>query len=433
MPKQAFLALALLCLSPMAAIAQEQPIAFTGATVLPISGPAIENGSLLIHRGRIVAVGSDIAIPAEAERIDMSGRLLMPGLVDTHSHIGQVAGADASGPIQPEVRALDSINIRHAGIRKARAGGITTVNVMPGSGHLLSGQTLYLKLRSGTGIEDLLIATEDGSPAGGIKMANGTNPIRTSPFPGTRGKSAALMRAQLIAAQEYCDKQADSRLAADKKPARDLGKEALCEALSGRRIVHHHTHRHDDIVTVLRLAREFGLRVVLQHASDAWMVVDEIAQAKVPVSLILIDSPGGKLETMDIAQDTGAILDRAGVLFAYHSDDPITDSRLFLRSAGLAVRAGLSRETALAAMTLNGAKMLDLDQRIGTLEPGKDADFIVLDGDPLSVYSQVRETWIEGRKVFDRALPEHALYATGGYGAGREPIAGDVLMLEALQ
>ena len=264
-------------------------------------------------------------------------------------------------------------------------------------------------------------------------MANGTNPIRTAPFPGTRGKSAALMRAQLVAAQEYCAKLDDPRLAADKRPARDLGKEALCEALSGRRIVHHHTHRHDDIITVLRLADEFGLRVVLQHASDAWMVADEIAQAQVPVSLILIDSPGGKLETMDIAQDTGAILDRKGVLFAYHSDDPILDSRLFLRSAGLAVRSGLSREAALAAMTLNGARMLDLEQRVGSLEPGKDADFIVLDGDPLSVYTQVRETWIEGVQVFDRADPEHALYATGGYGAGREPIAGDVLMLEAAQ
>lgn len=426
------LAAATLCL-PLAVGAQERPIAFIGATILPISGPAIDQGTLLIHNGRIVAIGRDIDVPAETQRRDVSGKVLMPGLVDTHSHIGQVAGADASGPIQPEVRALDSINVRHAGLRKARAGGITTVNVMPGSGHLLSGQTLYLKLRAGTRIEDLLIATEDGSPAGGIKMANGTNPIRTAPFPGTRGKSAALMRAQLVAAQEYCAKLDDPRLAADKRPARDLGKEALCEALSGRRIVHHHTHRHDDIITVLRLADEFGLRVVLQHASDAWMVADEIAQAQVPVSLILIDSPGEKLETMDIAQDTGAILDRKGVLFAYHSDDPILDSRLFLRSAGLAVRSGLSREAALAAMTLNGARMLDLEQRVGSLEPGKDADFIVLDGDPLSVYTQVRETWIEGVQVFDRADPEHALYATGGYGAGREPIAGDVLMLEAAQ
>jgi imidazolonepropionase-like amidohydrolase len=420
-------------LLPLAAAAQERPIAFSGATIIPIAGAPIENGTLVIHRGKVVAVGQRVAIPDGAQTRDLSGRTIMPGLVDTHSHIGQVAGADASAPIQPEVRALDSINIRHSGIYKARAGGVTTVNVMPGSGHLLSGQTMYLKLRGGTSIEDLAIRTDDGEIAGGIKMANGTNPIRTAPFPGTRGKSAALMRAQLIAAQEYCVKMGDEKIAADKRPARYLGKEALCDVLSGKRIVHHHTHRHDDIQTVLRLAKEFGFRVVLQHASDAWMVAEEIAAAKVPASIIILDSPGGKLETATIAQDTGAILEKAGVLIAYHTDDPIVDSRMLLRSAALGVRSGLSRETALASLTLNGAKMLDLDARVGSLEAGKDADFIVLDGDPLSVYTQVQETWVEGVRLFDRANPADALFATGGYGAGREPMAGDVLQTEAAQ
>lgn len=424
-------ALVLLCCLPLTAFGQERPIAFTGATVLPISGDAIDNGTLLVHRGRIVAVGTNVRIPADAERRDASGKIIMPGLVDTHSHIGQAAGADRSAPIQPDVRVLDSINVRHAGIAKARAGGITTVNVMPGSGHLLSGQTLYLKLRRGNAVEDLAIRLDDGRLAGGIKMANGTNPQRTAPFPGTRAKSAALMRAQLVAAQEYCAKLADRSLTADKRPARDLGKEALCEALDGRRIVHHHTHRHDDILTVLRLAGEFKLRVVLQHAVDAWLVADEIAAAGVPASILILDSPGGKLETMSANSASGAILERAGVATAFHTDDPILDSRLFLRQAGLGVRAGMSRQAALAAMTINGARMLDLDRRVGSLEPGKDADFIVLSGDPLSVYTQVLETWIDGERVFDRANPDDALRATGGYGGGRDAMDTDVLELES--
>ena len=222
----------------------------------------------------------------------------------------------------------------------------------------------------------------------------------------------------------------DLTIAADKKPARDLAMEGLCEVLSGRRVVHHHTHRHDDIVTVLRLAEEFGFRVVLHHVSEGWKVAEEIARAKVPASIIQIDSPGGKLEAVDLEFETGAILEKAGVLLAYHTDDPITDSRLFLRSAAMGVRAGLSRKTALEALTINGARMLELESRVGSLEPGKDADFILLDGDPLSVYTKVLETWIEGEKVFDRSDPADLLFAVGGYGAARDSIAHDVLEME---
>ncbi|MCU0977409.1 MAG: amidohydrolase family protein [Steroidobacteraceae bacterium] len=417
------------CLA-LGAEAQERPLALVGATLYPIEGPPIENATLLVQDGKIRALGRDLRLPRNADVRDVSGRVILPGLVDTHSHIGQVAGADASGPIQPEVRALDSINVRHSGLAKARAGGITTVNVMPGSGHLLSGQTVYLKLRRGNGVEDLAIRDGDGRIAGGIKMANGTNPMRASPFPGTRGKSAALMRARLVAAEEYCAKLADPKLAADKKPARDLGSEALCDALAGRRLVHHHTHRHDDVLTVLRLAEEFGLRVVLHHVSEAGLVANEIAAAGVPASIIHVDSPGGKLEAMNLLPDNGRRLEAAGALVAYHSDDPVTDSRLFLRSGAMGVRFGLDRETALAALTLHGARMLDLADRVGSLAVGKDADFVVLDGDPLSVYTRVLETWVEGEKVFDLASPEDALFATGGYGAGRDTVAEQVIQLE---
>ena len=399
-----------------------QPIALTGARIIPIAGPEIANGTLVIRDGKVVAVGasSSVSIPAGAQRIDVTGKTIMPGLVDSHSHVGDAAGADRSGPIQPEVRVIDAINARDAGIEKARAGGITTVNVMPGSGHLLSGQTAYLKLRDAGTIDDLLIRLPDGRFAGGIKMANGTNSRRDPPFPGTRAKSAALVREQLVKAQEYRDKMKNSD--ASKRPSRDLGLEALAEVLDGKRVVHFHTHRHDDILTVLRLAKEFGFRVVLQHVSEGWRVADEIAKSGAPASIIMIDSPGGKLETQHLSYANGKILNDAGALVGFHTDDGITDSRLFLRSAAFAVRAGMPRDKALEAMTIANAKMLDLDSRIGSLAPGKDADFIVLSGDPLSVYTHVLETWVEGKRVFDRSDPKDRLYAVGGYGAGRDQV-----------
>lgn len=391
------------------AAAQDRAIAFTGARILTMAGEAVEDGTLVIKDGKILAVGANVAIPADAERRDAKGRVIMPGIVDTHSHIGQVAGADGSGPIQPDVRAMDSIDPMSSTIAKARAGGVTTANIMPGSGHLMSGQTFYMKLRKGRTIENIAFQMKDGAALGGMKMANGTNPMGGSGFPGTRAKSAALVREVLTEAKAYC--------AGDRKK-RDIGKEALCEVLSGERLVHFHSHRADDIMTVLRLKQEFGFNVLLQHGTETWKIADELAKAGVPVSNITLDAPGGKLETMDLRMDNAGILERAGVLVSIHSDDAIVDSRMMLREAALAVRGGMSRDGALKALTINGARQMKLDARVGSLEPGKDADFLVLDGDPLSAYSHVLETWVEGDKLFDRSKPEDLLMATGGFGAG---------------
>ncbi len=399
--------------------AQERPHAFEGATVYPIAEAPITNGVVLLQNGTIRAVGpaDAVDIPDDAVRHDVSGKVILPGIVDTHSHVGQVEGGDGSAPLHPGVRSLDAVNVRHSSLNRARAGGITTVNVLPGSGHLLSGQTTHLKLREGGTIEELLLCTDPLTEiCGGLKMANGTNPQDDPPFPGTRAKSAALVRQTLIEAQEYRAKM-DATESEDEMPTRDLGLEALVEVLDGERIVHFHTHRHDDILTVLRLKREFGFRVVLHHVSEAWKVADEIAAAGVPASIIVLDSPGGKHEAVDIEYRNGAVLEEAGVDVAYHTDDLITDSRLFLRSAAFGVRAGMSREAALEAMTLAGARMLGLENRVGSLEEGKDADLVVLSGDPLSVYTRVEQTWVEGRKVFDFADPDDRPFATGGYGA----------------
>ncbi len=404
------------------AFGQEKPVAYINAKIIPIVGAPIEQGILLVQNGKITAVGDarTVRLSSDVQIVDLKGKIIMPGLVDTHSHIGEGSGADGSSPIQSDVRLLDGLNPRAGSLQRAQSGGLTTVNVMPGSGHLNSGQTLYIKLRDGAvKVDDLLIWDAAGKYMGGIKFANGTNPIRPGGgnFPGTRAKSAALVREHFVKAQEYRKRVLAAGDDKTKLPPRDLAMEAMMEVLDGKRTVHFHTHRHDDILTVLRLKQEFGFKLVLQHVSEAWKVADEIAKAKVPSSIIMIEAPGGKLETMDVSMTNGAALEKAGALAGFHTDDYITDSRLFLRSAGLAVRNGMSREKALYGMTMAGAIMLDLQDRVGSLETGKDADFIVLSGDPLSVYTHVLQTYVEGKKVFDRNNAADYLIATGGFGA----------------
>lgn len=413
MTKFVFTALALPLLAAAGSL-QAETIAFTGAKVLPITSPPIENGVLLVEDKKIAQVGStdEVSIPDDARVVDVTGMVIMPGLVDTHSHLGGASGGDRSDALHPAVRVLDAVNVRSDTFRKAWAGGITTVNVMPGSGLLMSGQTVYLKLRKDPEtIADWLFCDDPiNDICGGMKMANGTNPQSDKPpMPGTRAKAAQLVRAQFLDALAYRAKREDNE-----DTPRDLGAEALLQVIDGKRTVHFHTHRHDDIMTALRIAEEFGFTPVLQHVSEGWKVAEEIAASGAPASIIVIDSPGGKLEAVNLLWKTGAALEDAGVPVAFHTDDPITDSRLLLRSAGLAVRAGMSREEALDALTINGARMLDLEERVGSLEEGKDADFLILSGNPLSVYTHVEETWVEGTRVFDRDDPEQRLWATGG-------------------
>jgi imidazolonepropionase-like amidohydrolase len=397
--------------------AQEKPIVFKGATIITVTGQTFSGGTMVVQNGKIIAVGAaDIVIPANATIVDASGKTIMPGIVDTHSHLGGPQGGDASNPLNPEVRAMDAINPISDGFKKALAGGITTINIMPGSGHLMSGQTVYVKMREGKIIEDLLITNEKGVN-GGMKMANGTNSIRNgNGFPGTRAKSASLDRELLLKAQEYKRKMERAGKDSSKLPERDLRMEPLVEVLNGKRIVHFHTHKYNDILTVIRLSKEFGFKPVLHHLSEGWMVADEIAKAGLYCSIITIDAPGGKLEATNLSFKTGGVLEKAGVQVGFHTDDGITDSRLFLRSAALNVREGMSSQKALEGLTIVGAKMLDLSTRVGSLEDGKDADFVLLSGDPFSVYTKVEQTWVEGKKRYDINNPEDRAYLTGGYG-----------------
>jgi imidazolonepropionase-like amidohydrolase len=356
-----------------------------------------------------------LAVPSNAQIIDAAGKVIFPGIVDTHSHLGGPDGGDNSSALSPDTRALDAVNPTSDGFKKALAGGLTTINIMPGSGFLLSGQTIYVKMREARTIEDILMINEKGL-YGGLKMANGTNPMRALPgFPQTRAKEAAMDRELFVKALEYKKKIDKAGKDSSKLPERDLRMEPILEVLQGKRIVHFHSHKANDILTAIRIQKEFGFRLVLHHVTEAHKVAKEIAEAKVPCSIINIDSPGGKAEAMDFSLTNGAALEKAGALVAIHTDDGITDSRFLLRSAAMSVREGMSRDEAVKALTINGAKMLDLDKRVGSLEVGKDADFIILSGDPFSVYTKVLQTWVEGVKRFDRDFATDKAFAVGGY------------------
>ena len=424
-------------LAPAQSAQDQSVLVVRGARILPITSPPIAQGVLVIQGGKIVAVGEagKVSIPAGARIQDAGGKVIMPGIVDSHSHIGIMGnptvadsqdGNEGSGPVQPGLRALDAINPADPNIRIATSGGITTANIMPGSGNVMGGQTAYVKLRGAT-MEQMLIP----GTIGGMKMANGTNPKgygSRGQGPMTRMEEAALARGIYQKAQQYkakWDAYAKAVAAKDKtakEPDHDLGLDAVVQVLDGKRIVHNHTHRADDVMTVLRLADEFHYRVVVHHGTESCEVADELAKRHIGVSYTMIDSPGGKPETINVSLSCPARLEKAGVKVAFNTDDPITNSRMLLRSAALAVRGGMSEDAALKGLTIYPAEMLDLEHRVGSLEMGKDADFLVLSGAPLSVYTHVQETWIEGEKVFDRGNPVDLRYATGGFQViGRYP------------
>ncbi len=412
-----------LLFTALPAFAAEPILAFKNATIHTGIGEPIVAGTLIVQDGKILAIGKDVAIPAGATTTDLKGAVIIPGLVDTHSHIGiypkpaiaaHQDGNEMSGPVQSGVRALDAIDPNDPGIRMAVAGGITTANIMPGSGNVIGGQTLYVKLHGNT-VEQMRILGKlaDGTEVlGGLKMANGENPKgygKRGQAPFTRMKVAALQREQFLKAKEYL-----AKLGTDKKPDRDLSLEPLVEVLQKKRTVHFHCHRADDLMTALRIAEEFGFEIVLQHGTEGYRIADILAKKSIPVSLTLVESPGGKAEVMGLLEETAAILDKAGVPVCINTDDFITESRFYLKTGAIAVRGGMSEAAALRALTTTPAKVLHLDHRVGSLEKGKDADFVVLTGSPFSVYTKVQQTWIDGVKRFDASDVKDRSYRDGG-------------------
>jgi imidazolonepropionase-like amidohydrolase len=411
---------------------ESKPLVLRGGRILTAAGKIFDPGTLVIERGEIIAVGAaeDVQVPENAEIRDLAGKVIIPGLVDTHSHLGVYSrpavssnsdGNEMSGPVQSVVRALDAINPMDPGIKMALAGGITSANIMPGSGNVIGGQTLYVKYRGRT-VDEMRVMSPN--VLGGLKMANGENPKRSygakGAAPGTRMKVAALQRAEFLKAQDYRN-QWDAyrkKVAAGEEgtpPKVDLALEPLVEVLERKRTVHFHSHRADDIMSTMRLADEFGFELVIQHGTEAYLIADEIAKRNIPVSITVLDSPGGKAEVVNFIEECAAQLHKAGVKVMVNTDDFITESRFFLRTAAITVRGGLPPEEALKAVTIHPAEAMHLADRIGSIEKGKDADLVVLSGEPFSVYTRVLETYVDGRRVFDAAEESERLYQTGGF------------------
>ena len=418
------------------------PVAFVGATVHPVDGPVVSPGTVVVDEGVIVAVDASdrVELPEGARVVNVSGKHLIPGLVDIHSHIGGGRLHEALDVVQPGISAANAIDPSHISIDRARAGGITTVNVMPGSGKLMGGQTAYLSLRRSAVVDDLLLCRDpdtsmwspasafdavepDAPPArhrlvcGGVKMANGTNPQGNGKDPRTRMGSAYLQRTVLLAGVARAEQQAIVAAYAQRGWWHRLWNDApdpleddpdadvLAQLVTGERTVHFHSHRADDMVTALRLREEVGgaLDLVLHHASEGFKVADTVAAAGVPVAINVLDTPGGKEETLERRLDNPAALAAKGVTVAIITDDPVQDSRLLLRSAGLAVRGGLDPADALRAVTLTPAERIGMGAQTGSLTPGKEADLVVLSGPPLSVWTRVEQTWADGDPVFELA------------------------------
>jgi imidazolonepropionase-like amidohydrolase len=386
-------------------------LAIVGGRVVPVAGPPVEDGVVLVADGRIEAVGRDLRVPEGAERVDAAGKVVLPGLVDAHTHLGVHeeaegwAGQDTNemtDPVTPQVRALDAINPADLGFADAVAGGVLTVNVNPGSGNPIGGQSAAIR-SAGRTVDEMLLRAPSG-----LKSALGENPKRVygdrKQLPSTRLGTAAVIRDALVKTRNYLDKL--DRGDDGDPPERDLRWEALGLVLAGEIPWRQHCHRADDIATALRLADEFGYRLVIDHGTEAVLLADRLAERDVPVLIGPLLTSRSKVELRNRSLANPARLAAAGVELGIITDHPVVPIHLLHVQAALAVREGLDPAAALRAVTLTPARVLGLDDRLGSLEPGKDATLCVWSGDPLDARSRVEVAWIGGRQVFG-ADPDH--------------------------
>jgi imidazolonepropionase-like amidohydrolase len=382
-------------------------VAIVNAYLVPIAGDPVEGGTVLIEQGRITAVGRDIVIPADIDVVDAEGKWVLPGFIESHGHVGideeanGPAGDDTNEMTAPNtaaVRAIDAINIDDEGFRDALAGGITSVVVKPGSGNPIGGQTVAIKTWGGRTIDEQVI-----SDSVSVKSALGENPKRVygakDKTPSTRLGVALIIRQAFVEAQDYIASR-DAALAAGNPFARDLAKEALARVLEGELAWDQHTHRHDDIATAIRLADEFGYRLVINHGTEGHKLADVLAERDIPVIFGPLFTSRSKVELRDRAIRNLATLAAAGVRVAITTDHPVVPINFLVHQASLAVKEGLPRDTALQALTVNPASFLRLDDRVGSLTPGLDGDVVVWSGDPLDVNSRAERVFIEGAEVY---------------------------------
>ncbi len=384
--------------------------AITGAHVVPVTAPAFDGGAVVVEDGKITAIGPDVTPPDGVPVVDAAGAWLVPGFVEAHGHVGiheeanGEAGNDTNemtGPNMAGVRAIDAVDIQDEGFRDALAGGVTSIVVRPGSGNPIGGQTVAIKTWGGRTIDEQLI-----SDAVSVKSALGENPKRVyggkGQTPSTRLGVAKIIRDAFVEAQNY--RAARDAAAAKGEPfARDLTKETLVRVLDGELAWDQHTHRHDDIATAIRLAEEFGYRLVVNHGTEAHKIADVLAEKGIPVIYGPLFTSRSKVELRDRGIPNLATIAAAGVRVAITTDAPVVPINMLVDQATAAVKEGLPWQTALEALTVNPAEILGFGDRVGRLEVGRDADLVLWDGDPLAATSRATRVRIEGAQVFEWA------------------------------
>lgn len=380
-----------------------------GGTIYTITQGIILEGMILIENGKILAIGQDLSYPSEAEVIDAAGKVIMPGMIDAHTHLGiSEEGIGSEGwdyneevdPVTPHLRAIDAINTQEMGMRDALEGGVTTVMIAPGSANVIGGQAAVVKT-AGYWVPDMVLRE-----CAGLKVALGENPKRVygdqKKSPVTRMATAGILREYLFKAQNYLVKKEKAK--ESEYPLEiDLGLEALAQVLRREIPLRAHAHRADDILTAMRIAEEFELDLVIEHATEGHKIAEFFAQRNVPAVVGPLMSSRAKVELRERSDTTPAVLAKAGVLVALTTDHPVVPIQFLNIAAGIAVREGLQEEDALRAITINPAKILGVDQRVGSLEKGKDADVVILNGHPLEVRTRVEKVLVNGVQVFSLA------------------------------
>ncbi len=385
-------------------------VAISGGRVVPIVGEEIPGGTVLIENGKIAAVGGNVAVPDGARVIDAAGSWVLPGFIEAHGHLGVSeeaegwAGQDTNEmtePVTAHVRAIDAINPAEMGFRDAISGGVLAVNVNPGSGNPVGGQTVALKCWGRT-VDQMALRQPSG-----MKSALGENPKRVygeqKKTPSTRLGTAAVIRGALVDAANYLRRieAEQAKPEAERKPVdRDLKLEALGRVLRREIPWRQHCHRADDIATAIRIADEFGYDLVIDHGTEAHLLADILAARDIPVIIGPLLTSRSKVELRNRSLANPGKLARAGVTIAITTDHPVVPVNFLVHQAALAVKDGLDRETALRALTINPARIAGIEDRLGSIEPGKDADLVLWSGDPLDVLSRAERAFVDGAEIY---------------------------------
>ncbi len=383
--------------------------AIRGGKVYTITNGTLENGTVLIENGKIKAVGSKVAIPKGATIIEAAGKTVMPGLIDSHSHLSLFGdpslpatsdGNEITNYNTAELRGMDSLNPDDPAIPVVRAAGVTTVYTGPGSANIIGGTGFAMKLRGRTVDEMIIPGTE------GMKMALGENPKRCygdmkKVFPATRMGNAAALRLSLVAAQNYLNKIEQAEKEGKPLPDRDLKLEAVGRVLKREIKARIHAHRADDILTAIRISEEFNIDYVIEHCTEGYKIADILAAKHVRATVGPLLMGHSKHELWNVSLQNPAILAKAGVKVGLQADTA-ADTKYLPINIGICMREGLSEEDAFRGVTIVAAEILGLEDRLGSLEVGKDADIAIFDGYPFCNLTHCDMVFIDGEVVFER-------------------------------